>query len=74
MEITISNKFKVLTPARGKVITQASVSDETERIISHQICIPLNSDEAAWIEWTETQAEAWRRKYQPEEEQEPEEE
>ena len=70
MKTTTNTKFKVLTPSKGKVITQKNVEDESGRILAHQICIPLDKPTSEWIEWTEAQAEEWERQYMQTEEEE----
>lgn len=70
MKTTTNAKFKILTPSKGKVITQKNVEDEAERILTHQICIPLDKPTSEWVEWTEEQAEEWERQYMQTEEEE----
>lgn len=69
MEIIIKPKFKVLKPRSGYLITQAVVSDE-DRIFVSEICIPLNANESAWTEWTESQVDKWQEDHPVEEEEE----
>lgn len=63
MEIIINNRFKVLKPSRGMVLTQAEIDNEEERTLASEICMPLDSDVLAWTEWTEDQKREWEAKY-----------
>lgn len=70
MKTTTNAKFKILTPSKGKILTQKNVEDENERVLTHQICIPLDKDQSEWVEWTEAQAETWEREHLQQEDEE----
>lgn len=55
--------IKIITPSEGMWLTQATISEDSERVFSKQVINPTSE----WVEWSDADKVAWEEVHKFEE-------
>lgn len=57
MEIRIDNSVKYINPSWDKYLTQASATEDVDRVVVKSVTVPVDTDNNEWIEITQEDVE-----------------
>ena len=57
MEIRIDNSVKYINPSQDKYLTQASATEDIDRVVVKSVTVPVDTDNNEWIEITQEDVE-----------------